>query len=113
MFGNKELKRRIEELEEINEQHRTINGQLREELDHWIREAGIWKDMYEKELRGEGGTPYNPMAVAEGISKPCEALMMLAEIIESANQYEVWIVPRLVESLKQGRLPSKEELEKD
>ena len=41
-----------------------------------------------------------------------EILQQLADIIESANQYEECLVPLLVDILKQGKMPTKEDLEK-
>lgn len=41
-----------------------------------------------------------------------EILKQLAVIIESADQYEDLLVPLLVDILKQGRMPTKEDLEK-
>lgn len=56
---NRKLKQRIKELEVINEQHRALNGELREEIgnlnkgiEYWKSEAEIWKDLYNQELRG-------------------------------------------------------------
>jgi len=42
------LQTRVKELELIELQHKTMNGELRKELDHWKREAEIWKYLYSK-----------------------------------------------------------------
>jgi len=51
MFHGK-CQRRIIELERLNEEHRLLNGRLRQELDHWQHEAKIWRELYDKELKG-------------------------------------------------------------
>ena len=52
MFHRK-CKERIRELEQINEELRQLNGNLRHDVKWWENETEIWKKLYKEELGKE------------------------------------------------------------